>query len=220
MSSTEAAAAGSRAIRWSTVAAVTGVALVAAIVSYRHAYAVVSGHGETGMVARLYPLTIDGLIYAASMALLDAARRSVPAPALARWLLAAGIIATLAVNVAAGSAFGPLGAIVAAWPALALVGSYELLMVIIRGAGRQASLAVPAVAPGRVAADAESAARAALAASVAAGNPVSQRQLAKRFGISRARAAVMARELAVAPATGSSSTAARLIMPARPATGS
>jgi hypothetical protein len=204
VSSTQAAA-GSRAIRWSTVAAVTGVALVAAIVSYRHAYAVVSSHGETGMVARLYPLTIDGLIYAASMALLDAARRSAPAPALARWLLAAGITATLAVNVAAGSAFGPLGAIVAAWPALALVGSYELLMVIIRGTGRQASLAAPAMAPGRVAADAESAARAALAASIAAGNPVSQRQLAKRFGISRARAAIMARELA--PASSTSHTA-------------
>lgn len=69
-----------RAIRWSTVAAVAGVALIAGWVSYLHAYEVVSAHGESGIVARLYPGTIDGLIYAASMVLLDAARRGVPAP--------------------------------------------------------------------------------------------------------------------------------------------
>ena len=73
--------------------------------------------------------------YSASMVLLDAARRKVPAPPLARWLLAAGIGATIAVNVAAGAAYGPLGAAVAAWPALALVGSYELLMWLVRTAG-------------------------------------------------------------------------------------
>jgi hypothetical protein len=80
----------------------------------------------------LYPGTIDGLIYAASMVLLDAARRDVKAPALARWLLAAGIGATLFANVLSGAAYGLLGAAVAAWPALALVGSYELLMWLVR----------------------------------------------------------------------------------------
>ena len=45
-----------------------------------------------------------------------------------------GIVATLAANVAHGLSHGIIGAVVAAWPALALVGSYELLMVIIRGA--------------------------------------------------------------------------------------
>src|SRR6185312_3150391 len=71
-------------------------------------------------------------IYAASMVLLDAARRQARPPRLARWLLAAGIGATLFVNVLAGAAFGVLGAAVAAWPALALVGSYELLMYLVR----------------------------------------------------------------------------------------
>ncbi|HLI36610.1 MAG TPA: DUF2637 domain-containing protein [Streptosporangiaceae bacterium] len=121
-----------RAIRWSTIAAVTGVAVVAGWVSYEHALAVVRVHGEGGAVAQVYPVTVDGLIYSASMVLLDAARRGVRAPGLARWLLAAGIGATLAANVAAGLHFGPVGAVVAAWPALALVGSYELLMLIIR----------------------------------------------------------------------------------------
>ena len=142
------------------------------------------------MVARLYPGTIDGLIYAASMALLDAARRGVPAPALARWLLAAGIGATLFANVLAGARSGPLGAAVAAWPALALVGSYELLMVIIRGATRPARVA-PARAPGSVA----DAVKMAYRASLAAGAPLSQRAMAGRFGISRRRVAHLAAEV-------------------------
>ena len=81
---------GGRAIRWSTVAAVAAVAIVAGWVSYLHAYDVVAAHGEHGVLARLYPGTIDGLIYAASMVLLDAARRGVTPPPLARWLLTAG----------------------------------------------------------------------------------------------------------------------------------
>jgi hypothetical protein len=127
-----------RAMRWSTIAAVTAVAAVAGWVSYEHALAVVRAHGEAGAVAQVYPVTVDGLIYSASMVLLDAARRRATAPALARWLLAAGIGATLAANVAAGLHFGPVGAVVAAWPALALVGSYELLMLIIRSGARHA----------------------------------------------------------------------------------
>jgi hypothetical protein len=45
-----------------------------------------------------------------------------------------GILATLAANVAHGLGHGLIGAVVGAWPAVALVGSYELLMMIIRGA--------------------------------------------------------------------------------------
>jgi hypothetical protein len=133
-----------RAIRWSTIAAVAAVAGVAGWVSYEHALAVVRAHGETGAVAQVYPVTVDGLIYSASMVLLDAARRQAAAPVLARWLLGAGIGATLAANVAAGLHYGPVGAIVAAWPALALVGSYELLMLIIRS-GTRAEHPVPGV---------------------------------------------------------------------------
>jgi Protein of unknown function (DUF2637) len=122
-----------KAIRWSTAAAVIGVAVVAAVVSYEHAYALVHAHGETGWTAHLIPLTVDGLIWASSMVMLDSARRGVRVPALARWLLGLGIAATLAANVAHGLGHGPVGAAVAAWPAVALVGSYELLMMIVRG---------------------------------------------------------------------------------------
>jgi hypothetical protein len=80
------------------------------------------------------PLTVDGLIYASSMVMLDSARRKTPVPALSRWLLGLGIAATLAANVAHGLGHGPVGAVVAAWPAVAPVGSYELLMMITRSA--------------------------------------------------------------------------------------
>jgi hypothetical protein len=120
-------------INWSTVGAVLGVAAVAAVASYEHAYDLVRTHGESGWTAHMVPLTVDGLIYARSMVMLDLARRKTPAPALAQWLPGLGIAATLAANVAHGLGHGPVGAAVAAWPAVALVGSYELLMMVIRG---------------------------------------------------------------------------------------
>ena len=60
------------------------------------------------------------------MVVLYAARHRVPVPSLARWLLALGIAATLTANMAQGWSHGPVGAVVAAWPAVSLVGSYEL----------------------------------------------------------------------------------------------
>jgi hypothetical protein len=116
-----------RVIRWTTAGAVVGVTGVAAVASYKHAYALVRVPGEAGWTGRLFPLTLDGLIYASSMVMLDSARRKVPVPA--RWLLGLGIAARLAANVAHGLGHGPIGAAVAAWPAVALVGSYELLMM-------------------------------------------------------------------------------------------
>jgi len=80
----------------------------------------------------MVPLTVDGLIYASTIVMLESARRMALVPALARWLLGLGIAATLAANVAHGLGHGLIGAAVAAWPAVALVGSYELLMMVIR----------------------------------------------------------------------------------------
>ena len=70
--------------------------------SYEHASALVRAHGESGWTGRLIPLTVDGLIYASSMVMLDAARRGERVPALARWLLGLRIVATLAVNITHG----------------------------------------------------------------------------------------------------------------------
>ncbi|MBO2459499.1 DUF2637 domain-containing protein [Actinomadura violacea] len=125
-----------RLIRITTALAVVAVAVVAAIISYRHAYELVHSHGEAGTTARLVPFTVDGLIWAASMVILDASRRKQPAPALAKWSLAVGIVATVGANVAHGASHGLIGALVSAWPALALVGSFELLMTLTRTAAR------------------------------------------------------------------------------------
>src|SRR5580658_8040412 len=102
--------AADRIIRWTTAGAVVGVAAVASVASYEHAYALVRAHGEVGWTGRRVPLTVDGLIYASSMVMLDSARRRTPVPVLARWLLGLGIAATLAANVAHGLGHGPIGA--------------------------------------------------------------------------------------------------------------
>jgi hypothetical protein len=114
--------AADRIIRWTITVAVIGVAAVAAVVSYDHAGDLGRAHGETGWTARLIPLTVDGLIYASSMVMLDSARRKMPVAVLARWLLGLGIAATLAASVAHRLSNGPIGAAVAAWPAVGLVG--------------------------------------------------------------------------------------------------
>jgi hypothetical protein len=132
-----------RAIRASTAVVVLAVAGVAAYISYRHAYAVVREYGESGVTALLEPATIDGLVYASSMVMLYAARHRLPVPPLARWMLALGIAASLAVNVAQGWSHGMVGAVVAAWPAVALIGSYELLAWMIRTAAAHQADHVP-----------------------------------------------------------------------------
>jgi hypothetical protein len=110
-----------RFIRITTATAVASVAAVAAVISYRHAYELVTTHGERGVTARLVPFTVDGLIPAASMLILHANRRNRPVRSLARWCLGAGIVATTGANLAHGLGHGgPIGALISAWPAVAL----------------------------------------------------------------------------------------------------
>jgi hypothetical protein len=66
---------------------------------------------------------------------LYAARHGSAVPRLAHWLLGLGIAATLTANMAQGWSHGPVGAVVAAWPAVSLAGSYELLVWLIRTSG-------------------------------------------------------------------------------------
>ena len=113
-----------RLIRITTALAV--VAAVAAVISYQHAFELVRSHGESGVTARLLPFTVDGLIWAASMVVLEASRRGQPVPRLAARSLGVSIVATVGANLAHGVGHGPVGALVSAWPALALVGSFEL----------------------------------------------------------------------------------------------
>ncbi|MFC5751695.1 DUF2637 domain-containing protein [Actinomadura rugatobispora] len=175
-----------RLIRITTALAVVAVATVAAVISYRHAYELVHSHGESGPTARLVPFTVDGLIWAASMVILDASRRKHPAPPLAKWSLAVGIVATVGANVAHGATHGPIGAIVSAWPALALVGSFELLMTLTRAA------ASPDLTQNEQRTEVEQTPEEAVLHEYRAsldgpGRPLSQRYLAEKHGIDRRR---------------------------------
>lgn len=126
-------------VRRTSYTAVFAVASVAGLLSYWHAVTVVGKHGQPGVYGHLYPATIDGLLIAASMVLLDAARNH-EKPHWLAWLLAAGgTFMTLGANVLDGIEYGFLGSVIAAWPALALVGAYEMIMILIRNAARRAS---------------------------------------------------------------------------------
>ncbi|MFE9100389.1 DUF2637 domain-containing protein [Actinomadura geliboluensis] len=180
-----------RLIRITTALAVVAVAAVAAVISYRHAYELVHSHGESGPTARLVPFTVDGLIWAASMVILDASRRKQPAPSLAKWSLAVGIVATVGANVAHGASHGVIGAVVSAWPALALVGSFELLMTLTRAAARSDLVqndgrTEPAQPRAKVEQTPEQAVLHEYQASLdGPGRPLSQRYLAEKHGIDR-----------------------------------
>jgi hypothetical protein len=85
----------------------------------------VRAHSGAGWTGRLVPLRVDGLNYASSMVMLDSARQKVAVHALARWLLGMDIA-----------------------PAVALVGSYEVLMVILRSGRVPAGAGASDVPPG------------------------------------------------------------------------
>jgi hypothetical protein len=174
---------GDRVIRFATAAVVCAVAAFAAVVSDSHIYGLGRAHGQDGTAARLLPLSVDGLILAALLVLLHEARNGRDAPRLARFMLWLGIGATVGANIAFGAGYGLLGALISAWPAVAFIGSVEIAMQQVRRArGPRAAISGPAVP-----ADVEQAVRAAYAASVAAGQPLSQRAMAERFGLSRRR---------------------------------
>jgi hypothetical protein len=126
-------------IRLATVAAVVTVALIAGVVSYRHMSGVAREHGEDQVTSAIVPISVDGLIVAASLTLLAdsrAGRRRSPLPYA---LLALASAASIAANVM--HAEPDLAArVIAAWPSTALIGSYEMLMSQIRkGRPRPAS---------------------------------------------------------------------------------
>jgi hypothetical protein len=125
-----------RWIRRTTIGCVALLALIAGTVSFLHMHRLVALHGQPGWVAALTPLSVDGMIVAASTTLLAESRSGRSGGALPWALLVAGSIASLAANVAVAEPT-LIGRIIAAWPSFALTASYELLT-------RQVRRAVPA----------------------------------------------------------------------------
>ncbi len=124
-------AAPDRWIRWTTTGCVALLALIAATVSYLHMHLLVESHGQPGWVAALTPLSVDGMIVAASTTLL-ADSRSCGRGGILPWaLLVVGSVASLAANVAVAEPTAT-GRVIAAWPSFALIAAYELLMRQVR----------------------------------------------------------------------------------------
>jgi hypothetical protein len=171
------------------------LALITGIVSYLHALAVVHATGSAGLVAYLIPFVADLMILTASLALLDAIRNRARKPRLAMVSLAVGIGATVAMNIVAGLAHGPGGALVASLPPVAFVLSLETLMGIVRlarGGQPEATGGQAEPCPHGVAGTVgEAVANAYLHSRDCLGETPSQRQMAAAFGMPRARVAAL-----------------------------
>ena len=115
-----------RMARVVTVAAVLLVATVAALVSYAHMREVAERAGEQWR-AYLLPLSVDGLVVAASMVLLTRRRVGLPGGWLAWCALLGGVGASLAANIAAAEPT-TTARMVASWPAVAFAVAFELLL--------------------------------------------------------------------------------------------
>src|ERR1035438_2291691 len=89
-----------RWIRWTTTGCVALLALIAATLSYLHMHMLVELHGQPGWVAALTPLSVDGMIVAASTTLLADSRAGDRGSILPWALLVVGSVTSLAANVA------------------------------------------------------------------------------------------------------------------------
>src|SRR5262245_15938937 len=102
------------------------VAGIAAWSSYRHMVTVALNVGEHPDVAYVLPLSVDGMLVVASMAMVDDRRAGRTVRWSARVAFAGGVIGSVAANISAAQ--NTLGArFVAAWPALALLLTVEVL---------------------------------------------------------------------------------------------
>jgi hypothetical protein len=114
---------GVRAARNVSAAA---VALIAAWSSYWHMVHVALGCAERPEVAYALPVSVDGMLVVATVVMVDDKRRTHRVRPIARLAFTAGVLASIAANIAA--AHPSLGArVVDAWPALALLLVVEML---------------------------------------------------------------------------------------------
>jgi len=127
--------ANDTATRRVTTGIVLAVGLFAGSDSYSHIYTLVRDHGQAIVSAALLPLAGDGLIAAASSAMLVASRQGRDVPVLARVMLLAGVGATIAANVSYGLHASLTGALLSVWPVAAYVGCMELLTWMRRNTG-------------------------------------------------------------------------------------
>lgn len=179
------------------------VASVTGVISYTHVYDLTVSLHQPGMVARLMPFGVDGLIVVGSVVLLQAA----PGQTWLGWLgVVPGVAASLFANVESGLRWGPLAAGWAGVPAASFALATFLLERWLKAqashggrtgledasghGGQVGEYRLVSQCPHGVAATAEEAVvQAFLHARDCAEAPLSQRHLATAFGLSRPRVA-------------------------------
>jgi uncharacterized membrane protein YhaH (DUF805 family) len=109
-----------------TVFAVCVVAGIAAVISYSHMQALALRAGEEWR-SHLLPLAVDGLMVAASMTLIVRRMHGLRSGWLAWLSLIAGVLASLAANIAAAEPTWT-ARLLSCWPPLAFAAAFELLL--------------------------------------------------------------------------------------------
>lgn len=120
-----------RYIRLATVISVVLLAVIAAVVSFGHMRELALRHGEARWSATLIPLSVDGMVVAASMSVLLSSKTGRRGEWLPWTLLIVGSLASLAANVAVADPT-VISRLIAAWPSFAFVGAYHLLQGQLR----------------------------------------------------------------------------------------
>ena len=173
---------GNRLIVGAATVVLCVVAGSAVTIGSTRAYVLARGHSMDAAAALLVAMSLGGLIVGASLALLGEERDPwVPGTAEYMQLLGLAVMATA--GIVCGARYGLLAAIISAWPAVAFFGAADMLLELVPRS-RSRREARPATVPA-VPGDVQQAVRAAYLASVQAGDPLSQRAMAARFGLSR-----------------------------------
>jgi hypothetical protein len=113
---------------WARRVATMAVAGVAAYASYQHQRDFALAGGADLTTARLWPFSVDGLLVLSTAGLLRDARRTSKRARTFLWAaFAAGIIVSLAANIATAPSMSWAPILVAGWPPIALLLAVELL---------------------------------------------------------------------------------------------
>lgn len=109
------------------------VALIAFLASYQHQYELVVHHNQPHWVGALYPLSVDLLIVATTLALWFGSSRKLKRP-LGVWAVFGLAVAASAIANRADdpSPWRDIGAYISMWPAAALLGAFETVVWMIR----------------------------------------------------------------------------------------
>ncbi|MGV9212583.1 DUF2637 domain-containing protein [Micromonospora sp. RB23] len=128
--------------RVASLAGTVAVTVIAAVGSYDHMRELAHRAGQGPLLAALLPLSVDGMILVATLALNDGRRSRWSA-----WLaFLVGVAASLAANVLVAEP-DAVSRVVSAWPAVALLLTVEVLARSGRAADVPADLPQPVVTP-------------------------------------------------------------------------